>query len=368
MKWRKISAICLSAVLAAGLLAGCGSKEEGAQGDSQSSPNSASQEGGAEEGTPEASSDTSENSSETAEGSDTVYQIGVLQLIQHDALDLANQGFFRALDELGIQYEADQQNASGEQSNCQTIASGFVNDGVDLIFAIGTQAAQSSAAATEDIPIVLTAVTDPASSGLVESNEAPGKNVTGTSDMNPVTDQIALVKQLVPDAQTVGILFNSAESNSEIQAEMAEEACQAEGLSTERLTISSTNEIQTVVTSAVGKVDVLYAPTDNMIASAMATVAMVANENGLPTIVGEPGMVSNGGLATYGIDYEALGYQAGEMAAQILTEGADPAEMPIGYQDSSKCVFQVNVDTAEALGIDVSGLDAEQVHTVSNAE
>lgn len=358
MKWRKFTAVCFSAVLAAGLLAGCGNKGEngGAQSDSQSSA-SASQAGGSEEGT-----------SEKPAASDTVYKIGVLQLIQHDALDLANKGFFEALDDLGIQYEEDQQNASGEQSNCQTIASGFVNDGVDLIFAIGTQAAQSSAAATEDIPIVLTAVTDPASSGLVESNEAPGKNVTGTSDMNPVTDQIALVKQLVPDAETVGILYNSAESNSEIQAELAEVACEAEGLTAERLTISSTNEIQTVVTSAVGKIDVLYAPTDNMIASAMATVAMVANENGLPTIVGEPGMVANGGLATYGIDYEALGYQAGEMAAQILTEGADPAEMPIGYQDSSQCVFQVNVDTAEALGIDISGLDAEQVHTTSNAE
>ena len=358
MKWRKFTAVCFSAVLAAGLLAGCGNKEEngGAQSDSQSSA-SASQAGGSEEGT-----------SEKPAASDTVYKIGVLQLIQHDALDLANKGFFEALDDLGIQYEEDQQNASGEQSNCQTIASGFVNDGVDLIFAIGTQAAQSSAAATEDIPIVLTAVTDPASSGLVESNEAPGKNVTGTSDMNPVTDQIALVKQLVPDAETVGILYNSAESNSEIQAELAEAACEAEGLTAERLTISSTNEIQTVVTSAVGKIDVLYAPTDNMIASAMATVAMVANENGLPTIVGEPGMVANGGLATYGIDYESLGYQAGEMAAQILTEGADPAETPIGYQDSSQCVFQVNVDTAEALGIDISGLDAEQVHTTSNAE
>lgn len=344
MKWRKFSAVCLAAALAAGALAGCGSNEG-----NQDTPKSTS------------------GSSASGDASGTVYKIGVLQLVQHDALDLANKGFFEALDDLGIQYEEEQQNASGEQSNCQTIASGFVNDGVDMIFAIGTQAAQSSAAATEDIPIVLTAVTDPASSGLVESNEAPGKNVTGTSDMNPVTDQIALVKQLVPEAKTVGIIYNSAESNSEIQADMAEAACEAEGLAVERLTISSTNEIQTVVTSAVGKVDVIYAPTDNMVASAMATVAMVANENGLPTIVGEPGMVKNGGLATYGIDYEQLGYQAGEMAAKILTGEAEPADMAIEYQDASKCVFQVNVDTAEALGIDISGLDAEQVHTETNA-
>lgn len=344
MKLRKFSAVCLAAALAAGALAGCGSSEG-----NQDTPKSTS------------------GSSASGDASGTVYKIGVLQLVQHDALDLANKGFFEALDDLGIQYEEEQQNASGEQSNCQTIASGFVNDGVDMIFAIGTQAAQSSAAATEDIPIVLTAVTDPASSGLVESNEAPGKNVTGTSDMNPVTDQIALVKQLVPEAKTVGIIYNSAESNSEIQADMAEAACEAEGLAVERLTISSTNEIQTVVTSAVGKVDVIYAPTDNMVASAMATVAMVANENGLPTIVGEPGMVKNGGLATYGIDYEQLGYQAGEMAAKILTGEAEPADMAIEYQDASKCVFQVNVDTAEALGIDISGLDAEQVHTETNA-
>lgn len=354
MKWKKFSAVCMAALLAAGLLAGCGSKKEADKAGSQTSDTSVSENSGAE--------------GKNTDTSDTVYKIGVLQLVQHDALDLANKGFFEALDDLGISYDADQQNASGEQSNCQTIAAGFVNDGVDMIFAIGTQAVQSSAAATEDIPIVLTAVTDPASSGLVESNEAPGKNVTGTSDMNPVSDQIALVKQVAPDAETVGILYNSAESNSEIQAEMAEEACKAEGLKAERLTISSTNEIQTVVTSAVGKVDVIYAPTDNMVASAMATVAMVANENGLPTIVGEPGMVKNGGLITYGIDYEKLGYQAGEMAAKILTGEAEPADMPIEYQDLSECAFQVNVDTAEELGIDVSGLDAEQVHTENNAE
>lgn len=359
MKWRKLGAVCMAALMATGLLAGCGSTEGGSSQSSQTS------ESGSTAGS--SSADTSGSSAGNT-ASDTVYQIGVLQLVQHDALDLANQGFFKALDDLGIQYEADQQNASGEQSNCQTIAAGFVNDGVDMIFAIGTQAAQSAAGATSDIPIVLTAVTDPESSGLVESNDAPGGNVTGTSDMNPVTEQIALVKQLAPEAQTVGILYNSAESNSEIQAAMAEEACAAEGLSSERLTISSTNEIQSVVSAAAGKVDVIYAPTDNMIASTMATVAMVANENGIPTIVGEPGMVQNGGLATYGIDYEMLGYQAGEMAAKILTGESSPADMPIEYQDASRCVFQVNVDTAEALGIDVSGLDAEQVHTAGNAD
>lgn len=297
---------------------------------------------------------TDDKSAESTD--DTTYKIGVLQLTQHAALDKANEGFIAALDESGIKYEVDQQNSSGEQSACQTIAEKLVNDGNDLIYAIATPAAQAVAGVTSEIPIVLSAVTDPAESGLVASNDAPGGNVTGTSDLTPVKEQIELLKQILPDAKTVGILFCSSESNSEIQAAMAREACEANGLEHIDFTVSSSNEIQTVVESMVGKVDVIYAPTDNTIAAGMPTVSMIATDNGLPIICGEQGMVDAGGLATYGIDYYQLGYMAGQMAVEILRDGADPATMPIGYLSADQCELSVNDETAAALGIDVSGL------------
>lgn len=300
---------------------------------------------------------TDDKSAENTETTDdTTYKIGVLQLTQHAALDKANEGFIAALDESGIKYEVDQQNASGEQSACQTIAEKLVNDGNDLIYAIATPAAQAVAGVTSEIPIVLSAVTDPAESGLVASNDAPGGNVTGTSDLTPVKEQIELLKQILPDAKTVGILFCSSESNSEIQAAMAREACEANGLEHIDFTVSSSNEIQTVVESMVGKVDVIYAPTDNTIAAGMPTVSMIATDNGLPIICGEQGMVDAGGLATYGIDYYQLGYMAGQMTVEILRDGADPATMPIGYLSADQCELSVNDETAAALGIDVSGL------------
>ncbi len=285
------------------------------------------------------------------------YKIGVLQLVQHVALDQSNEGFFAALDDAGIKYEADQQNASGEQVNCMTIAEKLVNDGNDLILAIATPAAQAVAGVTEEIPILLTAVTDPAASGLVNDNANPGVNVSGTSDLTPVKEQIDLLHQILPEAKTVGLLYCSAESNSEIQIAMAKEACDAIGLKYEEYTVPGSNEIQTVVESMVGKVDVIYTPTDNVIAAGMATVAMVASDNNIPCIVGEAGMVQAGGLATYGIDYFELGYMAGEQAIEILVNGADVAAMPIGYLPAERCELTVNKTTAEALGIDISGLE-----------
>lgn len=300
------------------------------------------------------SSTSSESSNESADG--TTYKIGVLQLTQHAALDKANEGFIAALDDSGISYEVDQQNASGDQPTCQTIAEKLVNDGNDLIYAIATPAAQAVAGMTKDIPVVISAVTDPAESGLVADNAAPGGNVTGASDLTPVAEQIELLKQLLPEAKTVGILYCSAESNSAIQAEMAREACEENGLEAVDFTVSSTNEIQTVVESMVGKVDAIYAPTDNTIANGMATVAMIANDNGLPTICGESGMVEAGGLATYGIDYYQLGYMAGEMAVDILVNGTNPGDIPVGYLSADKCELAVNEETAAKLGIDVSSI------------
>ncbi|WP_124068279.1 ABC transporter substrate-binding protein [Clostridium sp. E02] len=291
----------------------------------------------------------------TAEGKS--YTIGVLQLVQHAALDASNQGFVKALDDAGLNYTIDQQNASGDQSTCQTIASKLVNDGDDLILAIATPAAQAVVGNTSDIPVLITAVTDPASSDLVESNDAPAGNVSGTSDLTPVKEQIALLKKILPDAKTVGILYCTAESNSGIQAEMAKKAIEAEGMTAVDYTVSSSNEIQTVVTSMVGTVDAIYAPTDNTIAAGMTTVAMVANDNGIPTICGEEGMVKAGGLATYGINYYELGYLTGQQAVKILKDGADISTMPIEYLPIEKCELTVNEETAKSLGIDVSNLE-----------
>lgn len=286
------------------------------------------------------------------------YRIGVLQLTEHSALDAANAGFIQALDDSKISYTADQQNAQNDQSACQTIAMKFVNDQCDLILAIATPAAQAVAGAAGDIPIVGTAITDYVASGLVASNEAPGKNVTGTSDLTPVNEQFDLLAKLVPDARRVGLLYCSAESNSDVQVSLAEKAAAARGMQTQRYSVSSSNEIQQVVESMVGNVDACYAPTDNTIAAGMATVGMVANENKIPVICGEGGMVMKGGLATYGIDYHRLGYKTGEMAVRILRGEARPAEMAIEYLKAEDCELTINEQTASALGIDVTRANA----------
>ena len=307
------------------------------------------------------SSEGNGSASGSAASDGTTYKIGVLQLTEHGALDQTNEGFVAALDDSGISYDIDQQNAQNDQSACQTIAAKLVNDGDDLIFAIAPPAAQAVAGATSDIPVVGSAITDYAESGLVESNDAPGGNVTGTSDLTPVADQIALLQQLLPDATSVGILYCSAEANSEVQVSMAEEELDAAGLAHERYSISSSNEIQQMVESMVGAVDAIYAPTDNTIAAGMSTVAMVANENKLPVIVGCDTMVEDGGLASYSINYYDLGYKAGEMAVRILTEGADPAEMPIEYLGADECTLIANQATADELGIDISGLEDAEI-------
>ena len=337
-KMNRFTAISMAAMMAVASLSACGSS---------STPTA----------TTAAAAETDATTAAAAEATDgKTYKVGVLQLVQHAALDKANEGFVKALDDSGISCEIDQQNASGEQSACQTIAEKFVNDGDDLIYAIATPAAQAASAATTPIPIVLSAVTDPAESGLVASNDAPGGNVTGTSDLTPVAEQIDLLKQLLPDAKTVGILFCTAESNSEIQAQMARDACDKAGLAHADYTVSSSNEIQTVVESMIGKVDVIYAPTDNTIAAGMATVASVATDNKIPIICGEENMVNEGGLATYGIDYYQLGYMAGEQAVEILKDGKNPADIPIGYLSADKCTIAVNQETADTLGIDVSSV------------
>lgn len=296
---------------------------------------------------------------------DAAFKIGVLQLTEHPALDAANKGFVAAVEEAGIGAAISQQNAQNDQSACQTIASKLVNEGCDLILAIGTPAAQAVAGATADIPVIGTAITDFAASGLVKDNDAPGGNVTGTSDMNPVADQIELLGRLAPDAKKVGLLYCTAESNSKLQIDLAAAELEKLGMKGVEFTASSSNEVQQVAESMVGKVDAIYTPTDNTIASAMATIATIANEAGVPTVCGEVAHVEAGGLASLSINYEELGRRAGEMAVRILTEGADPAGMPIESMGAAECDLVYNGQTAEVLGIDVAPLAADRATDVT---
>lgn len=286
-----------------------------------------------------------------------VIKIGVNQLVRHDALDASYQGFVDALKEAGYidgeNIKIDYQVAQNDQSTANTIATKLVNDGCDLILAIATPAAQAVANATKDIPILVTAVTDPAGSGLVASNEKPGGNVSGTSDLTPVRKQIELITKFLPDAKKVAVLYCSSESNSKIQVEMAKEAAAEFNLEIIEATVSNTNEIEQVVQSLVGKVDAIYAPTDNTIATGMPTVAMVANPNGIPVFCGEEGMVNNGGLATYGIDYYKLGRLTGEQAVKILRKEADTATIPIAYLPDDEYTLTVNEEVAKQLGIEI---------------
>lgn len=283
------------------------------------------------------------------------YRIGIVQLVEHPALDASYKGFVDGLAQAGFvdgeNITIDYENAQGEQANCVTIAQKFVNGGNDLILAIATPAAQAVANLTKDIPILITAVTDPVSAQLVKSNEMPGTNVSGTSDLTPCEEQIKLLKRLVPDAKTVGMLYCSSEQNSLFQISIAKKACDALGLKYIDATVSNSNEIQQVTQSLVGKVDAIYAPTDNMIASGMATVAQVTNENKIPTIVGEEGMMDAGGLATYGLNYYDLGKQTATMAVAILRDGKNPAEMPIQYLKNA--VLKINDETVKKIGIEI---------------
>jgi putative ABC transport system substrate-binding protein len=352
-KMRKTLSIMLVALFIVASLAACGTKEEKSE--------SASTSENTTEETPTVEAvDTTEDTTaetETEETTGEVFRIGVNQLVEHAALDASYQGFVDALAEAGYvdgeKIKIDYQNAQGDQANVNTIATKLVNDSNDLILAIATPASQAVANATKDIPILFTAVTDPVEAGLVADYNAPGGNVTGTSDLTPVKEQMELLTKLIPGAKKIAVLYSSSEVNSKIQADMAVEAAAAYGIEVIEATVSNTNEIQQVVESLVGKVDAIYAPTDNMIASAMPTVAMVANSNSIPVICGEGGMVEAGGLATYGIDYYELGRLTGKQAVKIIEGTADAAAMPIEYLSAEECTLTINEEVAEQLGITI---------------
>ena len=366
-KCTKMIAVLLSALLGLGLFAGCTTEQQ------NQDPEDKNQQGLDNQGDGQNQDNKDQNDDKTPDGDKELIKIGIVQLAEHDALDAAYRGFVDGLAEAGYvdgkNIKIDYQNAQNEQQNCQIISQKFVNDKCDLILAIATQAAQSAANETSEIPILVTAVTDPATSGLVQSNEAPGTNVSGTSDLTPVAEQMNLIKQLLPDAHNIGMLYCSNEPNSEFQIKLAEQKATELGLEYQEFTVSSSSEIQQVVESMVGKVDVIYSPTDNMIAAGMATVSMVATEAGIPIICGEEGMVAKGGFATYGINYYNLGKQTGAMAVRIIKDGAKPQDMPIEYLQEAALV--INQDIVDALKIEIPEDLKQQatfIHTLTDTE
>ena len=285
-----------------------------------------------------------------------VYTVGIVQLMQHVALDQATQGFQDALkDKLGDRVTFDVQLASGEPTNCTTIVTKFVNSNVDLIMGNATPAVIAAKEATSTIPIVGTSVTDyvAAEAAIVESNEAPGANVTGYSDMSDIAAHVELTQKLCPNAKTVAIIYCSAEPNSVIQAAQAKELYEAAGYTAIELTASDVTTISTIVTSACEKADVIYIPTDNLFAENMESVKNIAQPAKIPVICGEGGMAQAGGTASVAIDYYTLGYRAGEMAYEIMVNGADPATTPIGFMTADDMELIINEENVAAIGLTI---------------
>ena len=292
---------------------------------------------------------------QAAKGDNKTYKVGIVQLVEHSSLDDANRGFVDGLKargyEEGKNLTIDRQNAQADQSNLQNIVQRFISDKVDLICAIATPAVQSAANATKDIPIVGTAVTDYVSAKVVKSNEAPGGNVTGTSDLTPIAEQIDLLRKLYPNAKTIGTIYSSSEVNSEIQVKAMKEYAESKGLTVRVATISTVNDIQQAAQSIINDVDVFYEPTDNVIASAMPTLTSVTDPAGKGVICGYVGGVTVGALATKGIDYYKLGVQTGDMAADILEGKAKPANMKI--ETAHDLVVVINKKNAEKIGLTI---------------
>jgi len=288
--------------------------------------------------------------------SDKVYSVGIVQLQQHVALDQATEGFQNALKEkLGDKVTFDVKLASGEPTNCTTIVTKFVNDGVDLIMANATPAVIAAKEATATIPIVGTSVTDYVAkeASIVASNEAPGGNITGYSDLSDIAAHVDLTKKLCPNAKTVAIIYCSAEPNSVIQGNQANDLYKAAGFTTVTLTASDITTISSVVTSACNQADVIYIPTDNLFAENMESVKNIAEPAKIPVICGEGGMVQSGGTASVAIDYYTLGYRAGEMAYNIMVNGANPATTPIGFMEAKDMELVINEANVAAIGLTI---------------
>lgn len=292
-------------------------------------------------------------------------KIGVVQIVQHGSLDEANKGFVDALKERGYgpdKVEIDQENAQGDQSNLKTIVSRFKAEKPKLICAIATPAAQAAANEIKDIPIVGTAITDYTSAKLVQNDEKPSGNVTGVSDFASMDAQMDMAGKLIPQAKNVGLIYCSSEVNSEVQANQMKDYCKKHGLSVEERTVNNVNDIQQVAESLVGKVDYIYVPTDNTLASSIPTLMKITDANKIPVIVGADIMAKDGALAALSVDYYRLGKQTGELAADILDGKVKPETSPIQHQKDYTIV--INKQDAEILGIQIPEEIAKKANMV----
>ena len=297
---------------------------------------------------------SSDKESSSKDSSDKVYKIGICQQLEHAALDEATKGFEEACEEKfgKDKVKFDLQNGQGEQANCATIVNNFVADNDDLILANATTALQCAAAATSTIPILGTSVTDYATAlDISDWTGATGMNISGTCDLAPIDEQEAMLKELVPDAKTVGILYCSAEPNSAYQAKKFEEALDKDGIKYKEYTAADSNEIQSVVTSAVDDCDAIYIPTDNTMAANTEIINNICLPEKVPVIAGEQGICSGCGIATLSISYYDLGTATGKMAVKILKGEEDVAEMPVEY--APNFTKKYNPEICEELGLEI---------------
>lgn len=287
-----------------------------------------------------------------AQAGDT-YNVGICQLVQHVALDAATQGFKDALvEELGDAVTFDEQNAQGDSNTCSTIINSFVSADVDLILANATPALQAAQAGTNEIPILGTSVTEyGVALGIDNFSGTVGGNISGTSDLAPLNEQAAMLKELFPDAKNVGLLYCSAEANSQYQVDTVKAELEAMGYACEYYAFSDSNDLSTIATKAVSESDVIYVPTDNTVASNTEIVNNICQPAGVPVIAGEEGICSGCGVATLSISYYDLGVGTGKMAAKILKGEANISEMPIEY--APQFTKKYNKTICDALGVQI---------------
>jgi len=261
------------------------------------------------------------------------YTVGICQLVEHDALDAATQGFQDALtEELGDKVTFDVQNAQGDSNTCSTIINNFVSKNVDLILANATAALQAAAAGTNEIPILGTSVTEyGVALELDNFNGTVGGNISGTSDLAPLDGQADMVQELFPDAKTIGLLYCTSEANSQYQVDTIKAFLEEKGYTCNYYAFSDSNDLSTVATAAASEIDVLYVPTDNTVASNTEIINNIFLPAGIPVVAGEEGICAGCGVATLSISYYDLGVATGKMAAKILKDGGDISTMPIEY-------------------------------------
>ncbi|MDR2200048.1 MAG: ABC transporter substrate-binding protein [Deltaproteobacteria bacterium] len=279
------------------------------------------------------------------------YEIAIHLYVEHPALEQAVLGFQNYLQEAGLNATYKLRTAQARADAANQIVSQIIGDKPDLIFVLATPSAQATVNAVKDIPVLFTAVTDPVGAKLVSSWEKPGANVTGTSDMNPVADQIALIKEIQPDLKTLGIIYNSGEANSTVQVKLAEEKAAELGIELVKALTVNTAGVNAAAQSLVGKVQAIYLPTDNTVISSLESVIAVCLDQKIPLYPAEDDSIRKGGVAVISLNYYQLGKQTGRMAERILKDKTPPGSIPVEGQESPKLI--VNKKFADALGLSV---------------